>query len=117
MALEGQGLSGIAGERGLLGELGAQPIKTLVESLARGGASGLDMPGALAKSVELELVGCLGGREGVREILGSEWELWGQRGSWFDIQTRKLSLLTARRKKIYRSNRIELFRNLFVGQD
>ena len=69
-------MSGIAGGRGLLGELGAQPIKTLVESLARGGASGLDMPGALAKSVELELVGCLGGQK----AFGRSWVRSGNYG-------------------------------------
>jgi hypothetical protein len=46
-----------------------QPLKTLVETISRGGAGGLDVPLALAERVKSELVGDLGSVHGVGEIL------------------------------------------------
>lgn len=52
-----------------VGNVGGEPVQTLVETLAGGGAGGLDEPVALADGVEAELVGDLGGGHGVGEIL------------------------------------------------
>merc|ERR1712083_897353 len=53
----------------LLGESRREPVEALVETVASGGARGLDVPVALAKRVEAELVGDLRGVHGIRQIL------------------------------------------------
>ena len=52
-----------------VGNVGGKPVQTLVETLAGGGAGGLDEPVSLTDGVEAELVGDLGGGHGVGEIL------------------------------------------------
>lgn len=46
-----------------------EPIKTLIETVTAGSASGLDVPRAVAKSVETELVGDLSNGHGIGKIL------------------------------------------------
>lgn len=52
-----------------LAERVAQPFQTLVKTVSRSGAGGLDVPGALSQAVQAELVGDLGSVHGVRKIL------------------------------------------------
>jgi hypothetical protein len=53
----------------LLLELAGEPVKTLEETVTRGGASGLDVPSALPQAVKAELVCDLSDAHGVRKIL------------------------------------------------
>jgi hypothetical protein len=46
-----------------------EPLKTFVETVTGGGASGLDVPGTLSERVETKLVGDFGGVHGIRQIL------------------------------------------------
>ena len=52
-----------------VGDVSGKPVQTLVETLAGGGAGGLDEPVTLADGVEAKLVSDLGGGHGVGEIL------------------------------------------------
>lgn len=47
-------------------QLIGQPIKTLIEAVAAGGARGLDVPVAVAQGMQAQLVCDLGGVHGVR---------------------------------------------------
>lgn len=46
-----------------------EPLETLVETISRGSAGGLDVPGALSQAVEAELVCDLGSVHGIGKIL------------------------------------------------
>ena len=50
-------------------ELCAEPLEALDEPLARGGAGGLDEPLAAAQPGQPQLLGDLGGAEGLRQVL------------------------------------------------
>lgn len=52
-----------------LAEGSGEPLKTLVQTISRGGAGGLDVPTAMSQAVEAELVSDLGGVHGIRKIL------------------------------------------------
>lgn len=52
-----------------MGDAAGQPVEALVETVASGGAGGLDVPVALAQGVEAELVGDLSSVHGVGQIL------------------------------------------------
>ena len=52
-----------------LAERVAQPFQTLVKTVSRSGAGGLDVPGALSQAVQTKLVSDLGSVHGVRKIL------------------------------------------------
>jgi hypothetical protein len=54
---------------GLGGQGVGQPVETLVQTVARGGAAALNVPGASAQGVQAELLGDLVDRHGVRQIL------------------------------------------------
>ena len=56
----------------LRGDVGGEPVEALEETLAGGGAGGLDVPLAVAEGVEAELVGDLGHGHGVGQILCRE---------------------------------------------
>jgi len=47
----------------------AQPFQTLIETVARGGAGRLDVPGALSETVKTKLVGDFGSVHGIGKIL------------------------------------------------
>lgn len=51
------------------GEQRTDPFETLVETVSRGGTSGLDVPSPLSERVKAELVGDLGSVHGVWQIL------------------------------------------------
>jgi len=55
--------------RGLLGEIVREPVKTLIETITRSGASSLHVPLTSADVVETKLVGDLSNRHGLRKIL------------------------------------------------
>jgi len=55
--------------RDLLGKVIGEPVKTLIETVTGGGAGRLHVPLAGADVMEAELVGDLGDRHGLREIL------------------------------------------------
>jgi len=55
--------------RDLLGKVVREPVKTLIETITRGGAGGLHVPLAGADVVEAELVGDLSDGHGLRKIL------------------------------------------------
>ena len=46
-----------------------QPIQALVQAVAGGGATSLDVPLSVAEAVETQLIGHLGGTHGVGKIL------------------------------------------------
>ena len=48
---------------------GGQPVQTLIQTVASGGAASLDVPLSVAQTVKTQLVGHLGGAHGVRQIL------------------------------------------------
>lgn len=56
--------------RGAL-QLVGEPVEALVESIAAGGAGGLDVPAAVPQRVQTQLVGDLGGVHGVGQILAA----------------------------------------------
>lgn len=53
----------------LLLEVGREPFQTLEETVSRGGAGGLDVPGARPQAGEAKLVCDLGGGHGIGKIL------------------------------------------------
>jgi len=52
-----------------LPEGGGEPLETLIKTVARGGAGGLDVPGTLSQTVETKLVCDLSSIHGIRQIL------------------------------------------------
>jgi len=53
----------------ILAESVAEPFQTLIETVTRGGAGRLDVPGAIPEAMEAQLISDLGSIHGVRKIL------------------------------------------------